>query len=868
MAEVFNTILSQSNASAGPGNLPQVGAAPIQTNIAVEQGFKAAANLLGMAAAVASDHIGQTTQKNVDAAIEGAFTRSFDIIPGGDIDKSLGRLSALKTATEQGRDVSDRFQLELMKEVKRLKTESPHMIQKIDAALRERGLVDPRVQLMVDQKERDKRAELTEFTRQELALQELGKRGGLIYTVAGDPTSPIDRPASLKKMNDILKANFQEKEALRFLGMNITAEGNTKWEMRAEYAKRTPELRGAIWHDLNVGTRQAVNRVQTMIRSNASINDVHGALADIVQQANNYRSMKLNEVMASLNPAELEDYQKFLDSTIQTVITPVMEMKDMKDLNQIKAAASAIDIFNKKFDIANIQHAPDIVRISRLGEGFSKEAASIAMATDMGGIRTELTKTFTEQLRAIAGLAPSGRNPKSSDLKTSPDPKLSSVEKDKEASVAGKFIVNTSKSNTIISSPEDSSMFVSSLYPLAHAYGDNRLSPRDKEVLADTFSSGAFRSNATKAFQDFPEHKEKAGAFAFDVIHESMIKNVRELLGETVKYQDLSIEWNDYNKKFEVSGKEFTVETTPLTLVDRTFSDPDFFNRNVAARKRLDTINDRFNAMLETRQFKEKYKGISNDEFIANTERFLNNILTPNKAESIPISQSGAPSDMTNEVLKQEKKEFDFFQELEKMPKIPPSGIKMEALPDVEKGASMTKEEVKFNDAKMLSELWGKGYHGMNDPVKKAAFIKKIYEFDGKTNEKAVALVNSTVDRAFAGDGGSDPELLKKAVYNIGVVESNNFTTTTQYGGGPARGWWQVEPATAKDMISRRSGYLGVEAVGLLKEHGLDVKKKLTDKQLATALKKPEINVVFAVAKFLEGIDQAKMMKFLKKQEE
>jgi len=40
-------------------------------------------------------------------------------------------------------------------------------------------------------------------------------------------------------------------------------------------------------------------------------------------------------------------------------------------------------------------------------------------------------------------------------------------------------------------------------------------------------------------------------------------------------------------------------------------------------------------------------------------------------------------------------------------------------------------------------------------------------------------------------------------VYRTALVESLNFEYTRQKGGGPARGFWQIEPATAEDLLFR-----------------------------------------------------------------
>ena len=77
----------------------------------------------------------------------------------------------------------------------------------------------------------------------------------------------------------------------------------------------------------------------------------------------------------------------------------------------------------------------------------------------------------------------------------------------------------------------------------------------------------------------------------------------------------------------------------------------------------------------------------------------------------------------------------------------------------------------------------------------------------------------------FGGDDGHSAAELKDYLEKTGAVESE-YKTKVQYGGGPAKSYWQVEPETAMDLVKNSSAYFGSK---FHKAFGKDALKRLQD---------------------------------------
>lgn len=103
----------------------------------------------------------------------------------------------------------------------------------------------------------------------------------------------------------------------------------------------------------------------------------------------------------------------------------------------------------------------------------------------------------------------------------------------------------------------------------------------------------------------------------------------------------------------------------------------------------------------------------------------------------------------------------------------------------------------------------------------------------------------------FAGDEGKSASLLKDYLEKTGAVESE-YITKVQYGGGPARSYWQVEPKTAMDLVKNSSAYFGKKFHQRFGEDSLKYLQGLDEEQMADLLlKRDDLAASFAAAKWL-----------------
>ena len=101
---------------------------------------------------------------------------------------------------------------------------------------------------------------------------------------------------------------------------------------------------------------------------------------------------------------------------------------------------------------------------------------------------------------------------------------------------------------------------------------------------------------------------------------------------------------------------------------------------------------------------------------------------------------------------------------------------------------------------------WSKYYQTSQNPAKEAraaAVIEKGFNVprDAKEAIKVAAHI-------FDGDDGHSGAELTDYLEKTGAVESA-YRTKVQKGGGPARSYWQVEPATAMDLVKNSSPLFG-----------------------------------------------------------
>jgi len=168
------------------------------------------------------------------------------------------------------------------------------------------------------------------------------------------------------------------------------------------------------------------------------------------------------------------------------------------------------------------------------------------------------------------------------------------------------------------------------------------------------------------------------------------------------------------------------------------------------------------------------------------------------------------------------------------------------------------------NDTDGSADFWGSVYQTTNNPTKKSKFNKDVKSLSGVApKEQEIQGALDAVIPAFDGDEGTDSSKLRDFMYKVALHESSGGKYDRQSGGGPAQGFWQVEPQTAKDILKNSSRYLGPsaeKAMGLTKAQ----LGKMSTSEFREALRRPEVNLAFAIAKTLAGAKSKNKLEFLK----
>ena len=144
---------------------------------------------------------------------------------------------------------------------------------------------------------------------------------------------------------------------------------------------------------------------------------------------------------------------------------------------------------------------------------------------------------------------------------------------------------------------------------------------------------------------------------------------------------------------------------------------------------------------------------------------------------------------------------------------------------------------------------WSKHYQTSQDPAKEKRATQVIqagYEVpqEAKRAIKAAAYI-------FDGDDGHSAAELTDYLEKTGAVESG-YSTKIQIGGGPARSYWQVEPATAMDLVKNSSPLFGPKFHKVFGENSLKVLQSYNEEQMAEALLKNDaLAASFAAAKWI-----------------
>ncbi len=168
------------------------------------------------------------------------------------------------------------------------------------------------------------------------------------------------------------------------------------------------------------------------------------------------------------------------------------------------------------------------------------------------------------------------------------------------------------------------------------------------------------------------------------------------------------------------------------------------------------------------------------------------------------------------------------------------------------------------NKVEEMAEFWGLVYQSTQDASKNSAFIKHSKLAGSAPKEEEIQnILNLVVNDAFYGDFGIDAFKLKDFLYLTALHESRGGKYDEQVN-GPAMGWWQVEPTTARDVLKNSSPILGKRAQYIM-GYSLKELNAMGDEEFRQTLKKPEVNAVFAAAKTIVAAKYKNQLNFLRK---
>lgn len=162
-------------------------------------------------------------------------------------------------------------------------------------------------------------------------------------------------------------------------------------------------------------------------------------------------------------------------------------------------------------------------------------------------------------------------------------------------------------------------------------------------------------------------------------------------------------------------------------------------------------------------------------------------------------------------------------------------------VPDTGLAKSMLAGGEAPKNANKYATMWKNLYNTAEGKGTEEEFINNLNRLKGKApkEHEIWASINQTMP-AFEGELGSRklaPDEMKKLLYSTAVHESLGGQYNRQLGDGPARSWWQIEPATAYDNIQNYGHALGKgyeKAVG----YSAEKLKSMDQKQVGDLLEK------------------------------
>ncbi|MHA2069070.1 MAG: hypothetical protein ACXABY_32305, partial [Candidatus Thorarchaeota archaeon] len=539
----------------------------------------------------------------------------------------------LKQSARQGRggDVTDKFNLNLLKQAKILKARFPNRTGLINKAFKDRGFVDPRKALLEEQGAIEDAVRLAEAKRTEELLdtaQELG-----VTILKEDGTE--DREATLQWMRNKQADDAAYAERLKVLGLSLQKDGSLKSVMRKEYVLARPGLQRGMFNTVASAMRPLVVQLQTLAKT-AKPEDVpllKAKLEEIVQQADQLRLFNRQTTAGNLSDAEREDHTKFVEGMISDLTRGIVGVQASNDLNAFKTAAMTLDIMTQNAGVMNARDLPTISRLMALGDR-NLVSSMISQGIFVGGNYQRLGREVGNELLLLGknNTIPPVPVPKNPPVETSENG-LSDDEKTGRIALTADVQQSFIKRGIVCENEACSYSWLMTQGPALKQSSSDTMSPNDIRVNTKMMLSPNYTANLNRAMEDHPETAAKIGAHAFDVVERNLLNLSRELRGGEFAGRlgaDYTIEYDASERAFKIKdvkgfkkavlpkfkGTEVLESRSPQTPAQR-------FERVSAIADRVKTVNESLPLLLRTKSFKPNLDKISDNKFITEVGKLL-----------------------------------------------------------------------------------------------------------------------------------------------------------------------------------------------------------------------------------------------------
>lgn len=660
MADVFDTSLSRVQAPRGPRPFGREREGQGTSTVGL------VTDLFGTVLGGAVDLIESQGIKEVSTAVDEGITKAFDAaFPGEeigeDITSGIDRLVKARKASKQGRDATDRFNLDLMATVKRLKVNNPGREELINKLLRDRGLLDPRVQLLKEQEVLEDKLNAAQLAREEAGINKAVDLGIATFNENGNPASGVDREATLKSLNQLIEAQATSTRILREQGFFKTPSGETKPTLRPQYIANVPAIRRSVFTLAMLGIRAPLNRVSELIAkgTNKDLKEIKAVIQDVVRAADRFRIEQVENTL-SLNDAESENYLKFVDDLLVSLTQGVLELENVKDINQMKAMASVLNNAIVNADLLNAEDLSTLFRIGRLSPKAADTLLSIGLATDVER-KAALARTVSRELKTLTDMFPPVRDPKDEDVPKlgSQEEQHSTLDKEDRVQAASDIQQGFISKNILVDTPEDSFAWLASQGPLFNRFIEGTLSENDRNAIANQMLHPNYLANLNKTLSIHPTKAAAVGSYAFDLVQQTLQDTMRQFRNFPSAGQlglNFSIQFNPQTKQF------FVQDENPLGAARRPGAGALVGGKSFAdipgVKQRIDKINKMVPFLVQTREFKEIFKGSTEVDFVADLTTFIQGDVTQfgqaqeiREAPDVKTKQGVTLEDLQPEIL-------------------------------------------------------------------------------------------------------------------------------------------------------------------------------------------------------------------------